>query len=107
MIKFYINDLDCLRISCRLHKIANGKEKDYNIYLPISGLNVDLRTNEAFFDKHQSKVFKLIKNSPHEKHRNWNSKKFTESRMQFVPQAPVGKGYKKPKDIMIGFLWSI
>lgn len=52
VIKFYINDLDCLRLTSRINKITAGKERDYSIYLPISGLNVDLRTNEAFFDKH-------------------------------------------------------
>lgn len=52
VIKYYINDLDSLRISNRLQKLETGKEKDYNIYLPISGLNVDLKTFEAYFDKH-------------------------------------------------------
>lgn len=48
----------------------------------------------------------MFKRSANQKKRNWNSKKFTESRLLFVPQTPIQKG-KKQKDIMIGFLWSI
>jgi len=83
VVKYYINDLDNLRIAQRLLNISLKKEKDWMIYLPLSELTLNLKNGEAYFDKFQSKTFELVKSENNEKNRNWNSKRFLDSKIIF------------------------
>jgi len=83
VVKYYLNDLDCLRINLRWDKIEKGLEKDYYIYLPISECTINLKDKEAYFDKYQSKTFQLVRSEDKNRQRNWNSKRFIESRILF------------------------
>lgn len=54
VVKYYLNDLDNLRISMRLRRNEHTRkdEQDMLIYLPLSELTLDLSTNTAYFDKY-------------------------------------------------------
>ena len=53
VVKYYLNDLDCLIINKRVRENEKLKalKREYLIYLPLSDMMINLQSNQAYFDK--------------------------------------------------------
>lgn len=108
--KYVIPDLDCLRISYRQKKLEEGIEINQAepehcglVFLPLSGLTVNLDTNEAYYDSRRKRFYRLVRSPDNSRRRSKLSRKFIYQQFMFAAPSisPEELQYSQ-----IGYRWS-